>query len=70
MGHDGTVEVPRYVAQGRKAVVAGELICSSRKAWGGTAVSHRSHLQAHSFYLAALSCHRRRESQRRWHESR
>jgi hypothetical protein len=38
--------------------------------WGGMAVSHRSHLQAHSFYLAALSGHRQRESQRRWRESR
>jgi hypothetical protein len=37
---------------------------------GGTTVSHRSYLQAHCFYLAALSGHRRRESQRRWHESR
>jgi hypothetical protein len=37
---------------------------------GGTVVSHRSHLQAHSFYLAALSGHRRRESQWRWRESR
>jgi hypothetical protein len=37
---------------------------------GDTTVSHRSHLQAHSLYLAALSGHQRRESQRRWHESR
>jgi hypothetical protein len=37
---------------------------------GGTAVSHRSHLQANSYYLAALSGHRWRKSQRRRHESR
>jgi hypothetical protein len=37
---------------------------------GGTAMSHRSYSQAHGFYLAALSGHRRRESQRRWCESR
>jgi hypothetical protein len=37
---------------------------------GGTVVSHRSYPQAHGFYLAALSGLRRRESQRRWRESR
>jgi hypothetical protein len=37
---------------------------------GDTTVSHQSHLQAHSYYMAALSGHRRRESQWRWHESR
>jgi hypothetical protein len=33
-------------------------------------VSHQSYPQVHGFYLAALSGHRRRESQRRWRESR
>jgi hypothetical protein len=37
---------------------------------GGTMVSHRSHLQANSYYLATLSGHRWRKSQRRRHESR
>jgi hypothetical protein len=37
---------------------------------GGTTVSHQSHLQANSYYLATLSGHRWRKSQRRRHESR
>jgi hypothetical protein len=37
---------------------------------GGTTVSHRSHLQANSYYLATLSGHWWRKSQRRRHESR
>jgi hypothetical protein len=36
---------------------------------GGTAVSHRSYPQAKSYYLAGLSSHRWRKSQRRWRES-
>jgi hypothetical protein len=37
---------------------------------GGTAVSHQSHLQTNSYYLATLLGHRWRKSQRRRHESR
>jgi hypothetical protein len=37
---------------------------------GGTAVSHQSYPQAKSYYLAGLSGHWWRKSQRRWCESR
>ena len=48
----------------------GELICSSRKAGGKYGGESPELSLGHGFYLAALSGHRRRESQRRWRESR
>jgi hypothetical protein len=72
VNHGDAVARFGHVAQGRTTAVAGELISTSRKARGGGGGYDGESPEwrpAHGFYLAVLSGHWWRKSQRRQRES-